>query len=61
MASKGKEERRPTNEEVQAIADAACASTHSVWKRIAGAPVRGKVATRIDEAIAAWRAKGGGT
>lgn len=54
-----KDERRPTNEEVQRIADEANASTHSVWKRLAGAEVRGKVAVRIDAAIAAWRREGG--
>lgn len=47
--------RPPTDEDVRQIADTAQASTHSVWKRLAGAIVKGRVSKRIDAAIQAWR------
>ena len=48
----------PTDEDVREIAEHAQASTHSVWKRLAGAEVKGRVSKRIDEAIARWRGRG---
>ena len=47
--------RAPTDDDVRRIADVAQASTHSVWKRLAGAVVKGRVSKRIDAAIQAWR------
>ena len=51
------QEREPTDEDVRQIADEAHASAQSVWKRLAGGAVKGKVSGRIDQAIAAWRAR----
>ena len=42
---------------VAAIATDAEADPRSVWKRLAGGKVRGRVGARIDRAIAAHRAK----
>jgi len=44
---------------VQAIADAAEADARSVWKRLAGGEVRGRVAARIDREIASRLAGAG--
>lgn len=56
------QEREPTDDDVRHIADEAHASVQSVWKRLAGGAVKGKVSGRIDRAIAAWRGRveGGG-
>jgi hypothetical protein len=40
---------------VREIAARADADERTVWKRIAGGDVRGRVARRIDAAITAWR------
>jgi hypothetical protein len=42
---------------VAAIAEAAEANERSVWKRLGGGKVRGRVQARIDRAIASVRAK----
>jgi hypothetical protein len=56
------DDRRPQWDErtVATIAATAEADERSVWKRLAGGEVRGRVQARIDRAIAEARAQMGG-
>ena len=45
-----------TDDEARAIAAKADVHVNSVWKRLGGGHVRGRVLARIDKAIEEWRA-----